>query len=543
MIKSNKFRSTLLTGLLFIFLLLVLLVKIRTGFNFYDEGFAMFGPIRILAGEIPYKDFWAIYPPGQFYAVAALIKLFGPDLINARIYDTLIRIWIVIGCCLIAWRIASPRLALLSAVVITFLLGSAGFYSYAVFPAMGLGIWAIWAWLKYAEKGKSGWLLLAGSLIGIAMFIRWDIGAYGGLSALVGCYLFMLYRSLTAPQEGDSAPVRINFHISLLFKPLAPLALLYGPMLAIAVAAYGLVGLQSGWQDMYEQVFYFPIFVLHSVRWLAYPALIPRDYIPDMDWLRFYFPLFTFGVTLVTLILSGIKKRASLDQGYFAVISLLIFGGLLFNQALSRYDMIHVTPASILTFLLAAALAARVTPTPKLPWVRYPFYALLFCLTALYFPPALQEQLNTLDNNPPWRCYSDLPRASCVAVSSDQERAVAYIQAHTAPGEAIFVGNQKHSSIFVSDIGFYYLAERPSASRYHELYPSVATTLPVQQTIANELESKKVGWLVLAKIWDSTEPNDSALDSGVVYLDDYIRRNYTQTANFGMYRIMRRDPN
>jgi hypothetical protein len=276
------------------------------------------------------------------------------------------------------------------------------------------------------------------------------------------------------------------------------------------------------------------------VRWLPYPDLIPRDYIPDMDWLRFYFPLLIYAVTLVYLLVAGIKKRAALDPGFFGLISLLIFGLLLFNQALSRYDMIHVTPASILTFLITAVLAARVLPTPGLPWIRYPVYGLLFCLTALYFPAALQEQLNTLDYSPPWKCYSDLARASCTQIFPDEQRAVEYIQAHTEPGEAIFVGNQKHSRIFVSDIGFYYLVDRPSASRYHELYPGVATTLPVQQFIANELESKKVRWLVLAKIWDSTEPNDSALDSGVVFLDDYIRQNYNFTAEFGMYRILRR---
>lgn len=540
MLKSTKFRSILLTGLLFVFLVLVLLVKIRTSFNFYDEGFAMFGPTRILTGEIPYKDFWAIYPPGQFYAVAAVIKLFGPDLINARIYDTLIRILIVVGCYLIARRVASPRLALLSAVVITFLLASAGFYAYAVFPAMGLGIWAIWAWLKYDHEGKPGWLLLAGTLLGIAMAIRWDLGAYGGLSVLVGSYFFLLYRSLKPAQEGDLTPEGKLFHIRLLFAPLAPLARVYGPMLAVALTAYTLVGLQSGWQDLYEQVFYFPIALLHDVRWLAYPGFVPRDYIPDMDWLRFYSPLLTYGLTLGYLIVTGIKKRATLDQGYFALISLLIFGALLFNQALSRYDIIHVTPASILTFLIAATLAARVMPSPRLPWIRFPFYALLFCLTVLYFPHALQEQLNTLDTSPPWRCYSDLPKASCTQIFPDEQHAVEYIQAHTEPGEAIFVGNQKHSSIFVNDIGFYYLVDRPSASRYHELYPGVATTLPVQQVIVNELESQKVRWVVLAKIWDSTEPNDSSLDSGVVFLDDYIRKNYSYTAEFGMYRIMRR---
>jgi len=537
----RKHIQAILAVFLAVFLILVLLVKLRTGFNFYDEGFAMFGPLRILAGDAPYKDFWAIYPPGQFYAVAAIIKLFGPELIYARLYDTLVRILLVVGCYLVARRVASPRLALLSAVIVTFLLASAGFYSYAVFPAMCLGIWAIWAWLRWAGDGQPGWLYLAGSLLGLAVFIRWDIGAYGGLSVLVGSYLFLLQRALTAPQAPQGPAARPRWSIRLLFAPLAPLARVYAPLLAIALGAYALVGLRSCWKDMYEQVLYFPLRVLHSVRWLAYPDLKPRDWIPDLDWLRFYFPLLTFLAVLGYLLVVVFRKREQLDRGYFGMISLLIFGGLLFNQALSRYDMIHVTPASVVTFLLAAGLGTRITPTPGFPWLRQPFYALLFCLTALYFPPALESQLSTLDFSPPWRCYSSLERASCVQVNPDQERAVQYIQAHTQPDEAIFVGNQKHSRIFVSDIGFYYLAARPSASRYHELYPAVATTLPVQQFIAAELESKQVGWLVLARIWDSTEPNGSALDSGVTYLDEYIRRNYSYAAEFGMYRILKRD--
>ena len=55
----------------------------------------MFGSTRVLDGDVPYKDFWAIYPPGQFYILAGIIKLFGPNLLIARIFDTLIRFLMV----------------------------------------------------------------------------------------------------------------------------------------------------------------------------------------------------------------------------------------------------------------------------------------------------------------------------------------------------------------------------------------------------------------------------------------------------------------
>ncbi|MBE3145286.1 MAG: hypothetical protein IMZ61_15415, partial [Planctomycetes bacterium] len=81
--KPNNFRSKSLIFLFFTLIFLILLIKIKTFFNYYDEGFAMFGSTRVLNGDVPYKDFWAIYPPGQFYILAGIIKIFGSNLLNA----------------------------------------------------------------------------------------------------------------------------------------------------------------------------------------------------------------------------------------------------------------------------------------------------------------------------------------------------------------------------------------------------------------------------------------------------------------------------
>jgi hypothetical protein len=45
----------------------------------YDEGLILFGSTRVLSGDIPYRDFYANYGPGQFYVLAALFKVFGPS--------------------------------------------------------------------------------------------------------------------------------------------------------------------------------------------------------------------------------------------------------------------------------------------------------------------------------------------------------------------------------------------------------------------------------------------------------------------------------
>lgn len=85
--QTRKWHS-IATVLFFLCVLFVLTIPIKTTFNFYDEGFTVFNATRVMNGDISNKDFWTIYPPGQFYALAAIFKILGTNLIVARIYDT-----------------------------------------------------------------------------------------------------------------------------------------------------------------------------------------------------------------------------------------------------------------------------------------------------------------------------------------------------------------------------------------------------------------------------------------------------------------------
>ena len=61
---------------------------------------------------------------------------------------------------------------------------------------------------------------------------------------------------------------------------------------------------------------------------------------------------------------------------------------------------------------------------------------------------------------------------------------------HQSPdGEPLFAGLLRHDNVFANDVSIYFLADRPIATRYHELHPGVTTTQAVQEEMVAELQA------------------------------------------------------
>ena len=78
------------------------LAHFRTQIDSNDEGIAAMGAWRVLRGEVPYRDFFAIETPLSFYVVAPLYALFGVSLTVGRVATQLLGIAMVVS----VWRLA-----------------------------------------------------------------------------------------------------------------------------------------------------------------------------------------------------------------------------------------------------------------------------------------------------------------------------------------------------------------------------------------------------------------------------------------------------
>ena len=76
-------------------------LTIRLGVNPHDEGLMLQAGERIADGQLPYRDFYANYGPGQYFLVGGLDVLFGPSLLAWRI----VRVLLDAGVALLAYAL------------------------------------------------------------------------------------------------------------------------------------------------------------------------------------------------------------------------------------------------------------------------------------------------------------------------------------------------------------------------------------------------------------------------------------------------------
>jgi hypothetical protein len=126
-------------------------------------------------------------------------------------------------------------------------------------------------------------------------------------------------------------------------------------------------------------------------------------------------------------------------------------------------------------------------------------------------------------------------------------RLVACVEKHVPQGQELFVGMHRHDIVIVGDTMLYFILDRPSATRYHELHPAITDTASIQNEIISDLQRKNVSLIILKHMF-----SDKSLDKtkhsflknlpqiGATDLDEFIRKNFTKIEQFGPYAVWKK---
>lgn len=467
----------------------------------YDEGNTVVGAWRVLQGERLYRDVWQMHAPGTAWSLALAFRLLGQTVFTERLVKAIlsgVALGLLHG---LARRMAGPWLAA-SAVLCGVLLPPINPFLRPNDPAFVASLAAGALVLSRERLGRCGSLVI-GALLGLTAAYRLDFGA--GAALAIAALLVTRGEARRLPGVIAGAVV----------APTGAGAVLFFQGVAT-----------DGWQQMF--VFPATVYAAHRGMPVYDPAAV----------------LLPLGLCVAALLAAS----AGMRHGRVRHEALLLTGCLglgYLGCALVRPDPEHTLPVRVLGLVAGAGLVSAAAGSAPVAWHRLlrVVAAAAACGILASALPGLVEtwrQGRTL-LEPRTRDAGLAAAGPLVRLDADVASMARLVAERTRSGEAIFVGNERHDRILVNDVLLYFLADRPSITRYYNLHPGLATRADVQEEIVAALDRENVRVVVLwrAPLWD--EPNASARP-GAETLDAALRVRFEPRETRGRYTLWELSP-
>src|SRR6476469_240413 len=150
-----------------------------------EEGFMLVFPERVLAGDIPNRDFLHLYGPGSLWVLAGVYKVFGASITVERTVGLIQHLGVIFGVFALA-RPFGRRIATVCGVTAVFIaITPIGLAALAWNGGVALALWGLVAGMlgrRRAERGRQAddraairLFVLAGALGAAALWFRPDL--------------------------------------------------------------------------------------------------------------------------------------------------------------------------------------------------------------------------------------------------------------------------------------------------------------------------------------------------------------------------------
>jgi hypothetical protein len=519
---------------LFAYLLLFCGMSRRPGM--YDEGIVLTGAMRVVAGQIPHRDFYFIYGPAEIYILAGLFKVFGPSLLVERLFDLLIKALLVTSVYGVVASYCRRSIAVFVSIVTVMWLFGLNEFGLAITPVSLFNVVGSALLLPvFAGRVSTRRMLAAGAISGAASLFRYDTGI-----ALLGIHVCVI--AIAVYLGANETRNRLRTFSSIFWPYLVGFALL-----TVVPALYYFSVAPPA--PLFHDIILFPGKYYARARNLPFPPLSIRG----LENLGIYLPIAIAGLSLYGLVklrFGAVKEW----KGFLITFGLLL--GVMYVKGLVRVSVVQMYLAIIPSLLLIAVLFQHRSAFSR------PVRITISCLLWLSAVPAAWSALHeirleelqhsslvSLARNAPaegtaWcKLTNPLTEGYCFLPEDDRMRAIEFISSHTRPGQPLYAGLSHHDRVVANDNLIYFATQRLPATHWSHFDPDLQNRSDIQTQMIRELEQKAPPYIVLDSEFElSREPNDSARSSGVTLLDDYIHDKYQPSETFGAMSIWQRRP-
>lgn len=515
--------------------LILQVLAFNSKIQLYDEGIILVGAEKILNGDLPYKNAWTMYGPGQFYLVAWIFKIFCNQAILLKAIGLISKSIISTYSYAAIERNANQLAATIGAGIILITLISVDQNAFPIFPALALFLISLSLFHECIEKGKEHQFITIGLLTGLATCFRHDIGLY-----IVSSFYFAIINEEIISQS----PLKISIKKALFFT-------IGNTIILLPVSIYFLTNVSLA--DLYENLIHIPSTIYPENRSLPFPSILELTTrnisIITLSDFSVYLPFFA-SIPAIILIYAFKQKQPKIhssrpintNRSYLTILT--ISSLLLSLKGIVRTSILHMAPAIVISIIIICITTSHLVKQKhcKTLFIALIPAHLLLSILIIYGIKDIAYEIkrNLTENNIVHLCnFPVLPRLRCLSLEEDYINSATFIKQNTAPGDLIYVGSARHDKLFVNSVALYYAAERLPATKWFELHPGVQTQERIQLEMIQEFTRNMPIYIITDSRWDSiAEPNKSKNSSGINSLDKYIEKNYTHDITFGTVRIL-----
>ncbi|MEE3330883.1 MAG: hypothetical protein VX246_08440 [Myxococcota bacterium] len=444
-----------------------------------DEGLLLVFPDLMLRGLVPFRDFNASYPPGNFFVLAGAYSLAGVDLAVERSIGFAYRALLVMSIILLTWS-RGAAIATVCGVACALLLSPLRLDAYSWLGGIALLVAAV-AVLDRDDSDPGGANpLIAGLLAGLALTFRIDL--------IVALSLAFLSQ-LAGAARGVWLRVAIGCGVGLI------------PLLVVVVIASP----AASWQALVYET----IFGWGPNRRLPFSALSPA--------LWREVALVAVGVSAAigaavrSLARSGIQSRAARS----ALSTAALCVGIL-PQAWQRLDEDHLLYVACLVTALLPASIDRLWPQRWSHRLGVATAALAVLVAAAPFAPLSLQLLQSAlrgDRAPEFVRGERSVRVRSVGERDDLASVVAQVDHLTERGDRLLIAPVDLRRTNYCDLSLYHLfPELDPATFYLEMLPG--TTNREGSRFAQDLATADV--IVSSHRWEGWRQPDGSMLIGSV---------------------------
>jgi hypothetical protein len=504
--------------------------------NLLDEGSTAAQALRVVNGELIYRDFFTVVTPGSYYTIAWLFRLFGESLMVLRWTALVTGVLVALVTFGVARRVMAWPFAAAAALMTTvwgWFLVTPNYYS------LQASLFALIALACYLRR----WLLLAGVMVGITAMVKQNVGAYAAVALLASIWASRLF----------DARWDLKLRVRSSAQLIAGIAIVVVPVVLLLIAAGAGPYLYESWVyyplAKYPQRFalsypsFHPVLSEHGVMTLAdaigavITQRVPEPAAFDI-WVKFviFLPVLVYPLAILGVAVHAYRWRTRGDaiaarEGQ-ALLAIALVGAFLLLQSWPRADVAHILFGLQPTFIIHAYLLHwSWRGLSRLPGPRALVNTAAMAIALTPIALMLWNGYRRTD----WEYANYVAHlraergAGVAAVPIEAHRidmVTRYISEHTAPDDPIFVVPWA--------AGFYFLTDRANPTRIDFMLFDDPEAYPC---LLSKLEQQPPKYVIYGYTWDV---DDKRFRDYAAPVDRYIRSRYTIEAGVDGYEIWRR---